>query len=59
MYTVRIIIAKSPQVYRCVTALFEILVKNGKDFLTKSLFGQKHAILEKSTIVQSMVNSSF
>ena len=34
-------------------------VKIGKDFLTNLHFGQKHAILEKSTIVQSMVNSSF
>ena len=32
--TVRIIIAKSPLMYRLVTALFEIFVKIGKDFLT-------------------------
>ena len=45
--------------YRRVTAVFEIVVKIGKDFLTKCIFGQKHAILEKSRCVQVLLNYNF
>ena len=45
--------------YRRVTAVFEIVVKIGKDFLTNCHFGQKHAILEKSRCVQVLLNYNF